>query len=289
MDLHWYENNQSKLSNEIMISIPCLLHKNITTSFSIKKCSYKYYKRCWCHVIYLSEPKELQTPLNSIKSIAYKYNESNKVSEIWEYLNAKPLCSMNSLDHDCSSNILKLLISKLVECICQLTLNEIVIQTLIHGKKNPEENAKNFLSNIATVGETENNFTFYLLNRFTLESVKNLPNKKTKVRFLKKQLLMIHSLIKCFYFRKKNEYDKTSRKYSKLKMTQFCKDCTLTGYISYYTYANIQELHKHFCIMNKNANKMQGLLNMSTNISILYQAIQFVTQLEANVTPIKHH
>ena len=31
---------------------------------------------------------------------------------------------------------------------------------------------------------------------------------------------------------------------------------------------------------------MQGLLNMSTNISILYQAIQFETQLEANITLI---
>ena len=36
-------------------------------------------------------------------------------------------------------------------------------------------------------------------------------------------------------------------------MTQFFKDCTLTGYISYYTYANLEELHKHSCIMNKNA------------------------------------
>ena len=98
---------------------------------------------------------------------------------------------------------------------------------------------------------------------------------------------MIPSLIKCFYFRKKNEYDKASRKYSKLKMTQFCKDCALTGYISYYTYANIKELHKHFCNTTKNANKMQGLLNMSTDISILYQAIKFVSQLEANIPPIK--
>lgn len=281
MDSHRFPENYQTHSQ---LSTTCLLHKaSVINKFSIKKCSYKYNNGIWYHVIYLSEPKEVQ-PLNVgiLKSVSFKYNESNKVSEIWEHLKARPISSMYTLEHDCSSNILKLLITNLVECICQLTLEEIVDQTLIFGKKNTDEIAKFFLSNIATVSEKQGNFCFFLLNRFTLESIKNLPCK-TKVRYLKKQLFMIHPLIKCFYFRKK--YDSDNKTHSKSKVSDFCKDCSLMGYIPHYIHINIQELHNHFCIMNKKTSKMQGLLNLS--IDMVYQAVQFVSQLEANTTSKK--
>ena len=275
-----------------IISTPCLLHKaSVINNFSIKKCTHKYYNGIWYHVIYLSEAKELESLTVGItNSIHFRHNESNKVSEIWEHLTAKPICSLYTLEHDCSSKILKELVSKLVQCICQLTLQEIVDQTLISGSGMSDMVAKFFLTNIATVAESNGSFSFYLLNRFTLKSVKHVSNKH-KLRLLKKQLFMILPLVKCFYFTKKNSSNRKQETdtnghtgHNKYKLNDMCKNCTLLGYTARYMHANIQELHAHFCIVSKGTNKMQILLNMGSSINILNRAIQAVIQLEANTT-----
>ena len=265
-----------------VISTPCLLHKtSVINKLAIKKCTIKWYNNTWYHVIYLSEPKDQESlSVDILKSVTFKHNESNKISEIWELLHAKPICSMNTLEHDCSLDVLDYLIFQLIKCICLLTQDEIIDETLISGSS--DSAAKNFLTNIATVAENQGKLALFLLNRFTLKSIKHFSNKK-KLGLLKKQLFMIQPLIKNFYFIKNSSKSVKNRSL----LNNLCKDCTLIGYRVRYMHANIKELHNHFCTTTKSTDKMQGLLNMDLKIDILEKTIQFVAQLEANIRPIK--
>ena len=103
---HGFPENYQALNG---VSTPCMLHKaSAIDNFSIKKCTHKYYKGIWYHVIYLLEAKELESlNVGITNSVYFKHNESNKVSEIWEQLTAKPICSLYTLEHDCSPKILK--------------------------------------------------------------------------------------------------------------------------------------------------------------------------------------
>lgn len=258
------------INTTIVVSYICYHREEIIGPYEIRTCEIvqnalgELY-----HVIYFTKPID-SIQFRNIKSIHCRYTDATLVDEAWENISLVPLASLYSMGNKTNILLLNDLITQLVQSICEWTITNHINILLKVAKTS---SYKTFLLAVSAFGQSNDQFRYIHLNRFTLENITNY-NTKNKFKALHNQLSSIMELLKILFFRKL-----TTKALRAKTFAGTCLKCKIFNYEERFLNFNKIDLHTLFCQTETKGDQLEMLkVFYPSTKEILTQAIIHVAQ-----------